>query len=99
MDSNTPEVSEGITLDNHRKYRIAAYQTWADEAFEDDRFEVATPLYVRALEEIYAYRENITDIRNQAELDDQDRKNLQEIEEGLNDLERGIQDRLEEIEE
>jgi DNA-binding transcriptional regulator GbsR (MarR family) len=91
-------MSDGITLDNYRKYRIAAYQTWADDAFEGERFEVAGQLYNRALDEIDAYRENITEIREEAELDEQDRETLQEMEEEITDLERGIEDRLEEIE-
>lgn len=93
----TPDASEDddeYLLKDLQKYKIAAYQTWGNEAFEDGDFETAEELYKRAIDEIEVYRENISEIRDQAALDQEDRRNLEALEEELDNLEQGIEEQL-----
>lgn len=94
MVPDASEDSDEVYLKNHQKYRIAACNTWGDEAFEDEDFETAEELYNQALEEIEVYRENISDIREQASLDQEDRQNLAQIEQDLDNLEQGIEEQM-----
>lgn len=94
MDSGASDHDNEIRLKNHLKYRIAAYNTWGDEAFKEGDLETAEELYNKAIEEIEEYRKNISDIRDQATLDQEDRHNLEELEQNLDHLEQGIEEQL-----
>lgn len=94
MEVGASDSPEEIHLNNHLKYRIAVYNTMGDEAFQEGEFETAEELYTKAIEEVEVYRENIVDIRERATLDEEDRQNLNELEQQLDNLERGIEEQL-----
>jgi len=94
MVPDASKAADDLHLKNHQKYKILFYSVSGDEAFEAGDFETAEELYRRAIEEIGVYKDNIADIMDRATLDEEDLRNLEAMEDELDDLEEGIEEQL-----
>lgn len=97
MDSEVSNKDGDILLRDLQKHRIAFFMEGANEAYEREDYETAEELYTIAVDHIDEYRDNISDIRDRATLDEEDQRNLEQIESELTNIEQGIEEQLDSL--
>lgn len=97
MEQGLKDSDGDLVLETFRPYKISLYQESAIEAQENGELDQARELYQNALDEIDEYRDNITEIKEEATLSDEDRRHLANMESDLDQLESSLRQQLEMI--
>lgn len=97
MEQGLKDSDDDLVLETFRPYKISLYQESAIEARENGELDQARELYQNALDEVDKYRDNITEIREEATLSDEDRLYLADMESDLDQLESSLRQQLETI--
>jgi len=97
MDRGLRGTDDDLYLDSFEPIEIDLHQKAAIEAQENGNIQRAREHYTTALDEIEEYREQVTYVKEKAELDQEDNEILEEIIEDLDELEQGVQSQLDRI--